>query len=161
MVTLVLILVGCEISNHNEELVQLETKKVELSAPPIPTDTTTITTTPTIDAVLEKHTFRVTAYCSCSKCCGKWANNRPLDANGNPIIKGASGDVLIPMVSVASPLPFGTEIELDTIGTVVVHDRTAQWIVDKHGQYIIDLYFDNHQKAMEFGVKQLEGAIKK
>ena len=136
------------------EVMQLEpSKQVELSASP-----TTATTT---DVVLEKHTFRVTAYCSCVKCCGKWAYNRPLDENGNPIVIGASGGVLIPMVSVASPLPFGTEIELDGIGTVVVHDRTAQWIVDKHGQYILDLYFNDHQKALEFGVKQLEGAIKK
>lgn len=156
LAVLVLILVGCEASNHHEEMVQLEPQEqVELSAPTIPTDTTTT------DAVLEKHTFRVTAYCSCSKCCGKWANNRPLDANGNPIVKGASGDVLIPMVSVASPLPFGTEIELEGVGTVVVHDRTAQWIVDKHGQYILDLYFNDHQKASDFGVKHLEGAIKK
>lgn len=152
LVVLVLILVGCEASNHNEELAQIEVKQVEVLEP---TDTTTT------DVALERHTFRVTAYCSCAKCCGKWANNRPLDENGNPIIKGASGDVLIPMVSVASPLPFGTEIELDGVGTVVVHDRTAQWIVDKHGQYILDLYFNDHQKALEFGVKQLEGAIKK
>ena len=64
------------------------------------------------------------------------------------------------MVSVASPLPFGTEIELDGVGIVVVHDRTAQWIVDKHGQYIVDLYFNDHQKALDFGVKYLEGVIK-
>lgn len=139
---------------NSEEVIHVEpTEQLELSAIPIATTTT--------DVVLEKHTFRVTAYCSCAKCCGKWANNRPLDENGNPIVKGASGDVLIPMVSVASPLPFGTEIELDGIGTVVVHDRTAKWIVDKHGQYILDLYLDNHSEAWDFGVKYIEGVIKK
>jgi 3D (Asp-Asp-Asp) domain-containing protein len=154
-VVILLILVGCELPTDNEEVVQVEPpKQVELSA------RSTVDTT-TTDVVIERHVFRVTAYCSCAKCCGKWANNRPLDSNGNPIVIGASGDVLIPMVSVASPLPFGTEIDLQGVGTVVVHDRTAQWIVDKHGQYIVDLYFNDHQKALDFGVRYLEGEIKK
>lgn len=106
-------------------------------------------------------TFRVTAYCSCEKCCGKWAKNRPKDENGNPIVRGASGKVLIPKVSVASPLPFGTQIELEGVGTVVVHDRTAKWVVDKYGQNILDLYFDNHKDAIQWGVKNVEGVIMK
>jgi 3D (Asp-Asp-Asp) domain-containing protein len=150
-----LILVGCESHTVKEEVIEIEPpKRVELSA------RSTVDTT-TTDVVIERHVFRVTAYCSCAKCCGKWANNRPLDSNGNPIVIGASGDVLIPMVSVASPLPFGTEIDLQGVGTVVVQDRTAQWIVDKHGQYIVDLYFNDHQKALDFGVRYLEGEIKK
>lgn len=107
----------------------------------------------------ETTTYRVTAYCSCEKCCGKWALNRPVDENGNEIIRGASGERLIPTVSCASPLPFGTEIQLEGFGTVKVVDRTAQWIVDKHGENIIDIYFDNHQTAWDFGVKYLEGVI--
>ena len=31
--------------------------------------------------------FKLTAYCSCSLCCGKWANNRPVDENGNEIVR--------------------------------------------------------------------------
>ena len=30
--------------------------------------------------------FRITAYCSCEKCCGEWAKNRP-----NGIVYGAAG----------------------------------------------------------------------
>ena len=105
-------------------------------------------------------TYRVTAYCSCEQCCGKWASNRPLDSNGLPIVYGASGDVLIEEVSCASPLPFNTEIDLLGHGTVVVHDRTADWIVEKHGGNIIDLYFSDHQKALEWGVRYMEGVIK-
>lgn len=104
-------------------------------------------------------TFRVTAYCPCEKCCGKWALNRPKDKNGNPIARGASGTVLIPKVSVASPLPFGTEIELEGVGTVVVHDRTAQWVVDKYGDTIIDLYFETHEEVNEWGARKVEGVI--
>jgi 3D (Asp-Asp-Asp) domain-containing protein len=108
---------------------------------------------------VEKVTFRVTAYCSCEKCCGRWALNRPKDENGKDIVYGASGEVLRAGISCASPLPFGTTVELDGYGTVVVEDRTAGWVVDKHGNYIVDIYFDNHETAWNFGCRYLEGVI--
>lgn len=103
--------------------------------------------------------FRVTAYCSCPICCGEWAYNRPKDKSGNEIVVGASGDRLQAGVSAASPLPFGSQIDLGELGTVVIHDRTADWIVEKHGTHIIDIYMDNHDVAKEFGVKYIEGVI--
>ena len=36
--------------------------------------------------------FDLTAYCSCEKCCGIWAKNRPMDENGEQIVLGASGE---------------------------------------------------------------------
>lgn len=95
--------------------------------------------------------FRITAYCSCKKCCGKWADNRP-----NGIVYGASGAELVAGVSVASPLPFGTEIYIDGLGEYVVQDRLAQWVVDKYGDKLIDVYFDNHEEAWKFGCKYLD-----
>lgn len=103
--------------------------------------------------------FRVTAYCSCPVCCGQWAKNRPKDKNGDEIVVGASGDRLEAGVSSASPLPFGSQIDLGELGTVIVHDRTADWVVDKYGTYIIDIYMDNHDVAKKFGVKYVEGVI--
>ena len=108
----------------------------------------------------ESTTFRVTAFCSCEKCCGEWANNRPVDENGQPIVYGASGEQLVDWYSCASPLEFGTQIELDGIGVVEVHDRTAQWVVNKYGSNLIDIYMNDHQQALEFGVKYVEGVIK-
>lgn len=103
--------------------------------------------------------YRVTAYCSCEKCCGKWAKLRPLDEHGNPIVKGAAGTVLATGISCASTYPFGTEINLNGFGTVIVEDRTAGWVVDKYGENIIDIYFDDHQTAREFGVQYMEGVV--
>ena len=108
---------------------------------------------------VEKVTYRVTAYCACEKCCGKWALNRPLDENGEPIVYGAAGEVLTSGVSVASPLPFGTKVELDGYGTVVVQDRTAKWVVEKYGENIIDIYFDTHEEAWNWGCRYIEGVI--
>ena len=106
-----------------------------------------------------KQTFRVTAYCACTKCCGKWASKRPLDTNGKPIVYGASGKKLISNYSCASPLPFGTKIKLDGIGTVEVQDRTANWVVNKYGKNIIDIYMTNHNEAYKFALKYAKGVV--
>lgn len=129
------------------------------------TTTTTTTAEPTVSKTNNstdnnKITFRVTAYCACSKCCGSYANNRPKDEAGNPIVVGAAGTQLVSGVSCASPLPFGTQISLDGYGTVVVQDRTAQWVVNKHGTYIADIYFSDHETARQFGLQYIEGVIK-
>ena len=126
-------------------------------------DTTTISEEPKTEADVEaieidKRTFRVTAYCACEKCCGEWAKNRPTDELGKPIVIGALGTPLT-SESCASPLPFGTEISLEDYGVVVVEDRTADWVVNKHGENIIDLYMEDHNEALEFGVKYMEGVI--
>lgn len=135
---------------------------------PTPVIEDVVTTTPTLVTEIEEveeiveaepTTFRVTAYCACSKCCGEWAFNRPTDSNGVPMVYGAYGELLTPHVSCASPLPFGTEIELEGLGTVVVEDKTASWVVDKYGENIIDIYFDNHQEALNFGCRYVEGVI--
>ena len=95
-------------------------------------------------------TYRVTAYCSCEKCCGKWALNRP-----GGIVYGASGEELVPGVSCSAPLDFGTKVEVEGQGTYVVQDRTAKWVVDEYGDKVIDLYFADHDQAKNFGVKYL------
>ena len=92
--------------------------------------------------------YTLTAYCSCETCCGKWALNRP---NGKII--GAAGIELQEGVSVASPLPFGTKLLING-QEYIVQDRTAEWVKEKYEEKIIDLYFENHAHAEEFG-KQL------
>lgn len=104
-------------------------------------------------------TYRVTAYCACERCCGEWALKRPKDENGNPIVYGAAGVELVSGFSGAGTLPFGTRVELNGYGIVEVQDRFANWIVDKYGENIIDIYFDDHDTAWNFGEKYLEGTI--
>lgn len=96
-------------------------------------------------------TYRITAYCSCEKCCGEWAKNRP-----GGIVKGAAGVELKAGVSCASPLPFGTVVEIDGLGEYVVQDRTGTEYAEQNGGKVIDIYFDNHEAALDFGVKYLE-----
>lgn len=63
------------------------------------------------------------------------------------------GVELTPGYSVASPLAFGTKLYIEGYGDVVVQDRTASWVVDKYNGEIIDIYFDNHEEALNFGVR--------
>lgn len=92
--------------------------------------------------------YRITAYCACEKCCGEWALNRP-----NGIVYGAAGVELTAGLSCASPLPFGTVVEIEGLGEYIVQDRTAPWVVDKYGENVIDIYFSNHEAACEFGLQ--------
>ena len=87
--------------------------------------------------------FRITAYCSCEKCCGEWAKNRP-----NGIVYGAAGVELKAGVSCASPLPLGTVVEVEGLGEYI------------YGENQIDIYFDNHEAASAFGLKQLNVYLK-
>lgn len=94
--------------------------------------------------------FKITAYCSCRKCCGKYADNRPHDKDGNEIVYGAACIELKQGVSIAadtSLFPFGTELVIDG----------HKYIVQDRGGFIkgkrIDIYFSDHQAANEFGVK--------
>ena len=96
--------------------------------------------------------FKVTAYCSCEKCCGRWANNRP-----NGIVYGASGEQLIPNVSIAtdpSVIPYGTTVVIN--GNEYVSHDCGGAIKENR----IDIYMESHEQALEWGVKYLEVFVK-
>lgn len=99
--------------------------------------------------------YTITAYCPCNICCGEWSQDRP-----NGIVYGASGEELQEGVSVASPLPFGTVIEIEGIGERVVQDRTADYIAEKYNNKVIDIYFNSHEAAEKFGKLQKKIYIK-
>lgn len=94
--------------------------------------------------------FKLTAYCSCEKCCGKWALNRPIDENGNQIVYGVSGEILVPGVSVAvdpNVIEYGKTIQIDG-KNYIAHDCGG---AIKNNR--IDVYFEDHQEALDFGVQ--------
>lgn len=94
--------------------------------------------------------YTVTAYCSCEKCCGKWA------AKQGETVTGAYGIPLESGVSIASPLPKNTVVYIEGVGRLVVHDKTSKWVAEKYHDRIIDIYFDSHEKAVEFAKQHKE-----
>lgn len=94
--------------------------------------------------------FKLTAYCSCEKCCGKWALNRPKDENWKDIVYGSTGSILIAGTSIAvdpSVIPYGSQVEING-HTYTAHDTGAAIKGNR-----IDVYFDSHQNALNFGVQ--------
>ena len=97
--------------------------------------------------------YTITAYCSCHLCCGKYAYNRPLDENGEPIVYGASGEELIADYSIA------VDAELFQMGeTLWINNR--QYVCHDVGSAIkgkkIDIYMSSHQRALEWGRQNVE-----
>lgn len=94
--------------------------------------------------------FKLTAYCSCEKCCGYYATIRKTDENGNKIVNTASGTIAQQGRTIAvdtSVIPFGTRVLIDG-NEYVAEDRGGAIKGNR-----IDIYFSNHQDALNFGVQ--------
>lgn len=82
--------------------------------------------------------FNASAYCGCAKCCGKTTGRT---ASGTKATAGRT-------VAMSSKYPFGTKVEIKGMGTYTVEDRGGAITGNK-----IDIYFDSHQDALNFGRK--------
>ena len=82
--------------------------------------------------------FNATGYCPCSSCCNKTTG---ITASGTRATAGRT-------VAMSSSYPFGTKVEIKGMGTYVVEDRGGAIKGNK-----IDIYFDSHQEALNFGRK--------
>lgn len=89
-------------------------------------------------------TYQLTAYCPCEKCCGK---SDGITASG---VKATAGRT----VAVDSSIPFGAKLIIN--GHEYVAEDCGGGIKGKR----IDIYFDSHQEALNFGVKKAEVFIK-
>jgi peptidoglycan hydrolase CwlO-like protein/3D (Asp-Asp-Asp) domain-containing protein len=81
--------------------------------------------------------FKLTAYCSCAKCCGKWAANAGITASGAQCVEG----VTVAMGGV----PFGTQLSING------HIYTVQDRGTSYGH--VDIYFSSHSAALQFGLQ--------
>lgn len=83
--------------------------------------------------------YQLTAYCNCSKCCGKWAG-------GNT----ASGTTPTAGRTVAcNSIPFGTKLLING-HTYTVEDTGNM------ADNVIDIYFNSHEAALQFGRQYAE-----
>ena len=92
-------------------------------------------------------TFTVTAYSADYKCCGK----RPGHPDYGITASGTTATEGITVASDWSVLPAGTEIYLDGIGYRTVEDRGS----GIEGQDL-DLFFEDYDTAVNFGVQTLD-----
>ena len=151
VVALVVLFLAVQDKAQAAEVAPVKEAVVQYDPPPTPMPEAEVVVSSLETTTRRFHgSCRITAYCACEICCGEWAKDRPLDENGNPIVYGASGQVLTPGVSVACSLPYGTELEIDGLpGTYVVEDRTAEWIQDKYNGMTVDIYMPTHESCYE------------
>lgn len=90
--------------------------------------------------------YTITAYCPCAKCCGK---SNGITASGIKAVQGVT-------IATDKSIPFGTKIYIDGIGERIVQDRGGAIKGNR-----IDLYFDSHQEALNFGRQIKEVTIMK
>lgn len=154
----VLIVSACTHQTTATDVVEVSGQKETNSPAPATPEATEPVTEPEQEESVEPEfvslgEFRITAYCGCSICCGKYGENRPLDENGKPIVYTANGTVAVEGVTIAadiSVLPYGTSLYING----------HQYIVQDRGGVIngnrLDIYFENHQDALNFGVQYKE-----
>lgn len=83
--------------------------------------------------------FKLTAYCNCKKCCGKWA--------GGPTASGKMPKAGRTIAVDPKVIPLGTKVVIN--GKTYTAEDTGGAIKNKR----IDVYFDSHQAALNFGVQ--------
>ena len=143
---LTLFLIGWAYSKQEDqdlEIVKVERIPVEAisSEPEIEVEVKEIVKEPEIERV-PLGEYRITAYCPCEKCCGAWADG--ITYTGTEATEGRTIAVdpdVIPLGSIVEIN--GVEYVAEDVGGAIKGDR-------------IDLYFNSHEDALEWGVQYLD-----
>ena len=105
--------------------------------------TTRTTTTASTTASAGSQVYKITAYCSCSKCCGKTTG------------RTASGTQATAGRTVAAPAKFAFGTKLNIGGHIyTVEDRGGAIQGNR-----IDIYVNSHSAALQWGVKYLPVSV--
>ncbi len=104
------------------------------------------------DSLSRWHTvrMRVTAYCPCKVCCGRFAKGRT--ANGYVIRRGDS------FVAAPKKYTFGTEIivpQYNDDKPIIVNDRGGAIKGNR-----LDVFFQSHAEATKWGIKYLDVKVR-
>ena len=122
------------------KIVQVQKTQTSRSAQARTADATAATTTST---VINGQTYKITAYCSCSKCCGKTTGRT---ASGTKATAGRT-------VAASSKFAFGTKLNIG--GHIyTVEDRGGAISGNR-----IDIYVNSHSQALQWGVKYLPVSV--
>lgn len=89
-----------------------------------------------------KDTFKLTAYCDCSICNGKWSGQPT--ASGTDYVEGRT------IAVDPNVIPLGSKVIID--GTEYIAEDTGSAIKGNR----IDMYMNNHNRTLNFGVKYVK-----
>ena len=95
------------------------------------------------DYTPEYITVKATSYCQCSVCCGSFADGKTATMR----------DASLPGVAVDKKLiPLGSRLDIPGYGNWQLADDVGGKVRGHH----IDVRFNDHQKALKWGVKTLK-----
>ena len=151
----------CDVFADSTEAVQADAASAPVSADPnaVPkdADVPTVDASKAVGADSEQTPeqwrvvhMRVTAYCPCSKCCGEYADG--ITADNHRIQDGDR------FVAADKTYAFGTEIVIPGY-----NDSEPVHVKDRGGAIQgqrLDVFFNTHQEALEWGVQYLDVKIK-
>lgn len=127
-----------ELTEQKKQLEQKINKQQQATAQPKAT-TAPKTTTQSSTGGKNLGQFRISAYCNCSKCCGKWA--------GGPTASGTTPKAGRTIAVDPKVIPLGSKVIID--GHTYIAEDTGSAIKGNK----IDMYFSSHSEAMAWGVK--------
>lgn len=123
----------------SEKVIQEPVSKIVKKQKTTSRASTTSRTSETKTTTAKSGVYKVTAYCSCSKCCGKRTGRT---ASGTKATAGRT-------VAASSKFSFGTKLKING-KTYVVEDRGGAVKGNK-----IDVYMSSHSAALRWGVRYL------
>ena len=137
------------VSELNSEKQELEARITELEKKSQTTqttkkDNTTNNTNQSASGVISSGQFKISAYCHCSKCCGK---SDGITATG---VKATANRTIAVDPNV---IPLGSTVLID--GKAYVAEDTGGSIKGNR----IDMYFASHQEALNWGIKYKDVTI--
>lgn len=131
-----------KIGEDNAEVV--EEVSVKVKDAPLPKEVEPLESVASETSINDSTLYKVTAYCPCSTCCGK---SNGITATGTVATQGRT------IAVDPNKIPYGTEVIING-HTYVAEDCGGAIKGNK-----IDLFFDNHQDALNWGVQYLEVTI--
>ena len=98
-------------------------------------------------------TCEITAYCSCVTCCGIWSEDHPSRVGTGYVQKTASGTIPTAGRTVAvdtDVIPMGAVVWIN--GVSYIAEDTGSAVKGK----VVDVFFDDHETARQFGRQTAE-----
>jgi 3D (Asp-Asp-Asp) domain-containing protein len=100
---------------------------------------TEVPSTENADSNINLGNFRITAYCNCSYCCGKWS--------GGPTASGVMPQEGRTIAVDPTIIPLGSQVLIG--GHVYTAEDTGKSIIGNR----IDIFFNSHEDALNWGIQ--------
>lgn len=145
-ITIALVIAALRANGQDQKVPEPVTPVIETTVEEIPHIVLNVepeTSDKKVNQAINLGEFRLTAYCPCEICCGKWSQYG-LTASGTVPEEGRT------IAVDKHVIPLGETVTID--GVEYIAEDTGSAIKGNR----IDIFFEDHQTALEFGVQYAE-----